>query len=178
MTKSYPDAFIEYLVHFHGDRDYFECHEVLEEYWKTHTPMARDSIWVGWIQLAVALYHHRRNNMNGGLRTLDKAIMKFRLHEDEIVSFGIEATTFLERLQSLRASMASHTPYISIQLPIHDRELEKHCLSLCEERGFLWGDISDLKNPMIVERHSQRDRTEVIHERLSELAKRHIHKNH
>ncbi len=30
----YPNAYLDYLVYFHGHRDYFECHEVLEEYWK------------------------------------------------------------------------------------------------------------------------------------------------
>ena len=30
----YSQAYIDYLVHFHGDRDYFECHELLEEHWK------------------------------------------------------------------------------------------------------------------------------------------------
>lgn len=30
----YPAEYLEYLVYFHADRDYFECHEILEEYWK------------------------------------------------------------------------------------------------------------------------------------------------
>lgn len=30
----YPEAYIEYLAEFHGSRDYFECHELLEEHWK------------------------------------------------------------------------------------------------------------------------------------------------
>ena len=34
----YPEAYIEYLMYFHGNRDYFECHEVLEEYWKEVSP--------------------------------------------------------------------------------------------------------------------------------------------
>ena len=31
----YPTEYIQFLIHFHGDYDYFECHEILEEYWKT-----------------------------------------------------------------------------------------------------------------------------------------------
>lgn len=30
----YPPEYIEFLYHFHCDRDYFECHEILEELWK------------------------------------------------------------------------------------------------------------------------------------------------
>lgn len=32
----YPTAYIKYLFHFHTDRDYFECHELLEEHWKQY----------------------------------------------------------------------------------------------------------------------------------------------
>ncbi|MEH7501602.1 DUF309 domain-containing protein, partial [Neobacillus drentensis] len=28
----YPTEYIQFLAHFHGDRDYFECHELLEDY--------------------------------------------------------------------------------------------------------------------------------------------------
>ena len=35
MTQ-YPEAYTDYLCYFHGARDYFECHEVMEEYWKEH----------------------------------------------------------------------------------------------------------------------------------------------
>ncbi|PAD68333.1 hypothetical protein CHH83_14265, partial [Bacillus sp. 7586-K] len=30
----YDQEYIDFLVHFHCDRDYFECHEILEEHWK------------------------------------------------------------------------------------------------------------------------------------------------
>ena len=60
---NFPQKYIEYLVHFHGDRDYFECHEILEEYWKKIDNGNKESIWVGLIQLAVANYHHRRKNL-------------------------------------------------------------------------------------------------------------------
>lgn len=52
----YPKAYIEYLVHFHSDRDYFECHEILEEHWKQD---GRNKGWLVLIQTAVAFYHYR-----------------------------------------------------------------------------------------------------------------------
>ncbi|WP_313639078.1 DUF309 domain-containing protein, partial [Paenibacillus sp.] len=30
---AYEPLYLEYLVYFNRDRDYFECHEVLEELW-------------------------------------------------------------------------------------------------------------------------------------------------
>lgn len=175
MRAAYPQAYIDYLVHFHGDRDYFECHEVLEEYWKENTPMERDSIWVGWIQLAVALYHQRRNNFSGAERTIDKAMTKFRLHEEQLHTFGINSQLFMEELQSLKASISAKSPYTSLLLPISDPILRDVCLNACEIKGFQWGSESDLSNKMIVDRHRLRDRREIIFLRKQALNKR---KNH
>lgn len=55
LIKLYPKAYIDYLVYFHGLRDYFECHEVLEEHWKKDDKAERKKYWVGLIQIAVAL---------------------------------------------------------------------------------------------------------------------------
>lgn len=52
---NYPQAYIEYLEYYHGARDYFECHEVLEEYWKENPSSPLSAAWVGLIQLAVAM---------------------------------------------------------------------------------------------------------------------------
>lgn len=68
----YPKPYIDYLVYFHTNRDYFECHEVLEEHWKVADPRHRNVLWVGLIQVAVSLYHHRRSNYVGAERTMKK----------------------------------------------------------------------------------------------------------
>ncbi|WP_260405419.1 DUF309 domain-containing protein, partial [Paenibacillus sp. 598K] len=64
--RIYPDDYIQYLIEFHVTRDYFECHELLEEYWKEQPgddPFY--DTWVGLIQIAVSQYHHRRSNHRG-----------------------------------------------------------------------------------------------------------------
>ncbi len=53
MTAVYPEAYVAFLHEFHTTRDYFECHEILEEYWKEDPPEQRKEYWVGLIQLAV-----------------------------------------------------------------------------------------------------------------------------
>ncbi|WP_238323048.1 DUF309 domain-containing protein [Gorillibacterium massiliense] len=32
-SREYDPLYIAFIWHFNGDRDYFECHEVLEELW-------------------------------------------------------------------------------------------------------------------------------------------------
>lgn len=70
----YPTEYIQFLIHFHGDYDYFECHEILEEYWKTKPRGNRDHYLVGLIQIAVSLYHQRRANWNGSTKMMKSAI--------------------------------------------------------------------------------------------------------
>lgn len=53
----YSESYIDYLIHFQATRDYFECHEIMEEYWLEND---RDKKWLTLIQLAVAVYHERQ----------------------------------------------------------------------------------------------------------------------
>ena len=85
----YPSEYIQFLAHFHGDRDYFECHELLEDYWKKTDSRNKNSIWVGFILLSVSLYHHRRNNFSGAQRTLATAIKFFELQPDTLTKLGV-----------------------------------------------------------------------------------------
>lgn len=167
-----PEDYLSYLVEFHGTRDYFECHEILEEYWKETAPKERDSHWVGLIQIAVALYHDRRGNKPGASRTLAKAISNLRCKKAELQQLGLDSKALLELLQQTHERMLLNKPYQSINLPINDPELLAHCQSLCNQEGYTWCMESDCTNLELVDRHLTRDRSEVILERNRQLSLR------
>ena len=56
-------------------REFFECHEVLEEIW---TPAVQPERWFlqSLIHFAVAFYHHERKNKAGAGRQLRKGLRK------------------------------------------------------------------------------------------------------
>jgi uncharacterized protein len=164
-----PKAFIEYLIHFHVDRDYFECHEILEEYWKNETSQQKDSIWVGFILLAVANYHHRRYNFAGAKRTLEKAIAILYHHEKEINSLGIVTDRFFQQLDSHLIKIEKNEPYESYSLPISRSVFSKY---FNHHDANKWGNRSDLNNEYLVNRHKLRDRSDVIKERKIALFNR------
>lgn len=64
MHPQLHPLFIDYCAHFTLG-DYFECHEVAEDYWKQLALGDKNHALVGYIQLAASLYHQRRGNTVG-----------------------------------------------------------------------------------------------------------------
>ena len=166
----YPDAYIQYLAHFHGDRDYFECHEILEEYWKG-TNEGKHSVWVGFILLAVSNYHFRRGNKEGSGRTLRKAITIFE-NQIQNQSFGIDMEYLIKLSKERLISIQLDEVYSSFDLPITDMTLLAKCQTICHLKGFHWGQNSNLDDLNLIHRHLTRERRGIILERQNAIAKR------
>lgn len=162
---TYPQEYIDFLVHFHGDRDYFECHEILEEFWKKVDSNNKNSVWVGLIQLAVANYHHRRGNFNGALRTMQKALKILSSNEVLIQNLGLHSNSLLKQITACITSIDKRNNYQSMNLPIQSNQLLERCISRSQELNMKWQIESDLTNTQIVHRHKERDRSTVIEER-------------
>ncbi|OZM57147.1 hypothetical protein CIB95_06665 [Lottiidibacillus patelloidae] len=168
----YPKEYIQYLVYFHSLRDYFECHEVLEEYWKSEPKDKRKEYWVGLIQLAVGLYHHRRKNFAGALRMLTSAQKIIDAKKDDVEKLGLDVATLLQLLDKRIKEVESGRGYTSFNLPIADKDLLSHCQSLSLEWNSIWGTKSDLSNEFLLHKHKKRDRKEVIETRKAQLEHR------
>jgi uncharacterized protein len=175
LMEHYPNAYIEYLIHFHGERDYFECHEVLEEYWKEHPNDPFSRAYVGLIQIAVGLYHHRRGNVAGAVKMLQAAINGFSA--EQVKQLGLDDVRLCNALTlRLEQLNAGNTVYNDIDLPFIDEALQEHCIQECSRRGGAWCLASDISNPNLIHKHTLRDRTEVIQERLRQKQLRQLRK--
>jgi len=158
----YPEAYIQYIKHFHGSRDFFECHEVLEEYWKKEPDSPFHHLWVGLIQIAVALYHQRRGNVRGALKMMSSAVDKLR--NEELSDLGIDQKLLIEQLEQ-RLTLLKERPdesYRDMDIPVIDSELSK-LIKKAKEEVF---------DPFVINKHTERDRSEVIKTREAELIKR------
>ncbi|MFD0711634.1 DUF309 domain-containing protein [Paenibacillus sp. GCM10027626] len=157
----YPAAYVRFLVEFHVTRDYFECHELLEEHWKeqrSDDPLAE--VWVGLIQLAVGSYHHRRGNLPGALKMFKQAHR--RLSAGELPAIGLAQEALVLQIRTKIAAVKNNQPFRDFNLPLTDPQLWKQCWSLCisEMRGS-WGRPSGTEAALI-DRHRLRDRSDVI----------------
>lgn len=165
-----PDHYISFLVEFHATRDLFECHELLEEYWKEHPNDGMSDIWVGLIQLAVGLYHERRGNRKGAAMMLEQS--RKRLAVSYLAPLGLDRVRLIGLIDKRLASLAEREPalpYKDMNLPIESDEIARRCKEQCEKRGLLWGEPSPLTNDALIHRHKLRDRSEVIEARQTSL---------
>lgn len=100
--RRFSPLFIRFLYHFNVDRDYFECHEVLEELWMEE---GRELLYQGLLQVAVALYHHRNGNVNGARKLFQRALDKLSPYPDDALGIDLarlrrDAEYYLRRLKS------------------------------------------------------------------------------
>lgn len=76
MAKEVQTLFQEGINLFNG-REFFDCHEVLEEIW---TPSQQPERWFlqSLIHFAVGFYHHQNDNAVGATRQLHKGLRKIQ----------------------------------------------------------------------------------------------------
>jgi len=166
----YPCPYIDYLIYFHVERDYFECHEVLEEFWKEAPIGKRQTHWVGLIQVAVGLYHHRRGNRKGAVRMFEKAHTIVCHHRKSFKELGLDPDRLLEQLSNqINVIKHQQIPFRDMNLPLSN-EVISACKVRCKQLGKSWGlmtsqNISDF----LLHKHMLRDRSAVISERLQQL---------
>ncbi|CDQ19445.1 DUF309 domain-containing protein [Halobacillus karajensis] len=152
----YPKPYIEYLAHFHGTRDYFECHEVLEEHWKKVDANNRSSIWVLFIQIAVAMYHDRQGNQNGALTLMKRCLVKSRYHQEGLYQLGLDGVHLHNQIQENYRRLNDGLPYRSWNMPVIDLELRKEVQLLCQHWNVAYGSPSDLSKKSLVYKHKMR----------------------
>ncbi|WP_063510424.1 DUF309 domain-containing protein [Paenibacillus gorillae] len=161
MEERYPDAYLHYLMEYHATRDFFECHELLEEYWKEHPGDLRAEVWVGLIQLAVGHYHLRRGNYNGARKIYANAL--HRLNPPALKGLGVDGDKLLHALsQRQEKLMASElVGYEEMDFELIDPQLASEMQKRCQAAGLQWGKIAGIEDA-VIHRHKLRDRSDVI----------------
>lgn len=92
----FDPKFVRFLVLFNRDRDYYECHDVMEELWLEE---GRNRFWQGLLQVAVGLHHFGNANYTGAAKLLRAALKKLDGYADQ------EAGIDVKRLKEDAAAM-------------------------------------------------------------------------
>ena len=159
----YKRSFVLFLSYFNRNKDYFECHEVLEEHWKDVAKGVRDHELVGFIQLATGMYHWRRQNVVGAHRILVKANNHLHAHPTSAYYEGIDMQRLFDDLQFAITETKDQKPFTTFPIIIKDNELKRLVEAV---------PLPELSTDFIHNKHRLRDRQEVIQERLDSLSER------
>ena len=119
--------FVRFIVLFNRDRDYYECHDVMEELWLEE---GRSRFWQGLLQVAVGLHHYGNGNFSGAAKLLRAALEKLNGYADAEAGIDVkrlreDATAVLAPLEAWLAEGAGGTPPDPAPIEIHvlDRRL-------------------------------------------------------
>ncbi|PID06974.1 hypothetical protein CSV65_03520 [Sporosarcina sp. P31] len=161
MNPYYHPLFLQFIVYFNDNQDYFECHEVLEEYWKEQENFSKDHPLTGYILMATGLYHWRRGNTAGASRTLTKAITRFR---EMPVQFGdyledVAIDEIIMQLEYCLTRIESDEDFYSFQLPISPE------LRVKAEKSKPLIALLPKDSASVIHKHMQRDRSDILLQR-------------
>ncbi|AST97955.1 DUF309 domain-containing protein [Shouchella clausii] len=149
----YKQRYLDFLYYFHAERDYFECHEVLEAEWKSVPKDKRASCWVTLIQLAVALYHVRRGNIKGAAILYRRLLKRVPVEANDLYELGLNARTLKQDMKTRLAHLGSNC-FEDYNLPIWDTAL----LAACQRHaGKSWCAPSNLADAQLIHKHILRN---------------------
>lgn len=128
----YSHLYLLFLYYFNVKRDYYECHDVLEELWLDEQ---RDRFYQGLLQVAVGLYHYRWQNVKGAILLMEAAVEKLNPYPD--LYRGINKGRLEAEARSYLTKLHQHQQipfaFYDLTIEIVDPELEKLLAELIEE---------------------------------------------
>lgn len=117
---NYHDLYVAFVYYFNIEKDYFECHEVMEELWMED---GRNPFWQGLLQVAVGLYHHENDNLSGAIKLLTQSLDK--LADKQNVECGADIALLYQNTESYlnRLLEEGNFPFSPFTLRITDDNL-------------------------------------------------------
>lgn len=123
MKAAYDPLYIQFLYHFNVDRDYFECHEVMEHLWMEE---GRNPLYQGLLQVAVGLYHYRNGNVSGAIKLFTGSLEKLGAHPR--ILLGIDLHSLLDHVRLYRTKLErldlEPFDFYDLDIEIMDPELQ------------------------------------------------------
>lgn len=101
--QTYDRLYVDFIYYFNIERDYFECHEVMEELWLEE---GRKPLYQGLLQIAVGLYHHWNGNVGGSIKLFSQGIEKLQHFSSPILGIDLamivdESRQYVQKLLNI-----------------------------------------------------------------------------
>jgi uncharacterized protein len=113
--RSYDALYVQFVYYFTIPRDYFECHEVMEELWLEE---GRDPLYQGLLQVAVGLYHYRNGNLGGAVKLFTAAVEKLEGFPAETLGIDLGKLVEESKLYLSKLKRVEEEPFAFYDLDI------------------------------------------------------------
>lgn len=167
MHPLFHPLYVEFCIYFNGNQDYFECHEVLEEYWKELAPGEKHHTLVGLVQLATGMYHWRRGNFTGAERILTKANTILRKNETSTFLARFDKEDLFTNIEAAIAMTSKLDSFQPFTLKIVDSSLHEQVLAGIRELPPI------VDKEFLLHKHRLRDRSDILNTRREKLYTKH-----
>ncbi|CAM4146171.1 DUF309 domain-containing protein [Lacicoccus alkaliphilus] len=162
---------LKYYNEFIIKQDYFECHEIMEDAWKSKKHYSKEDDEIFFIQLSTAEYHYRRNNFYGARKIYRRAVKRLEERPFPHLEYGLESDVtplIKERLDAIGGK-----PFTPLLLPLTGQMFEAlraYAMPGLSSKEFL-RQIAKIhkKDITLVQKHRLRDRSEIIKVRNEKL---------
>jgi predicted metal-dependent hydrolase len=118
---TYDRLYVEFLYYINDARDYFECHEVMEELWLEE---GRNPLYQGLLQVAVGLYHHFNGNVSGSIKLFTAALEKLAPYPSDALGIDLEKLVEDSRLYLEQLRQNDQMPFEPYDLNIVIQDLQ------------------------------------------------------
>ncbi|MBC2855165.1 DUF309 domain-containing protein [Cetobacterium sp. 2A] len=84
--------YLEFIQEFHEGRDYFKCHEILEDIWIEETGCkTKIHPAIKLLLVAVGAHHWRNRNLRGASIVFERSLTNFNEIKEKIDEIGINS---------------------------------------------------------------------------------------
>ncbi|WP_277585478.1 DUF309 domain-containing protein [Psychrobacillus antarcticus] len=164
MHPTFHTSFVAFLKQFNETFDYFECHELLEDYWKEVSPRNKHHALTSLILLATSMYHWRRGNFTGAIKTMESSLKRMEATQDSPFFENFDYKKLTENMEFALESMINSQKFQGFTIAITNPTLQSLVNQLPLETNV------DLH--FLIHKHMLRDRSEILEEREREKKKR------
>lgn len=151
--------FVKFIIYFNDNQDFFECHEVLEDYWNSIPERNKEHPLTSYILLSTGMYHWRRGNSIGALRTIKKAQQKMASMVSVASEFteGIDFDDLIKNIDNVVLAIEDNRPFKSFSIKVLSPEILRLVADVVPTLELL-----PHGSERVIHKHLLRDRSEII----------------
>lgn len=114
MSEDASELF-EKGIHLFNEREFFDCHEVLEDAWNLQSEPEKQ-LTQGILQIAVGFYHFLRGNKVGTIKLFKRGIPRVKPFEEQACS--VELSEFIKVVEEDLKLLEEGADDSQIQIPV------------------------------------------------------------